>query len=102
MPPFFPILRRTRLSERCNGRDPARARLAAHPGSSTLSSIRPLPPVSHQHRLAQAVANLLLRFKARYVRGVYRFDNAGVNWMGAASKPEATGGARGVDRRDNA
>ena len=80
VPPFFPIrLRRTRLSERCNGRYPARTHLAAHPGSSTLSSIRPLPPVSHQHQLAQAAANLLLRFNANYVAGVYRYDNAGVN-----------------------
>jgi hypothetical protein len=83
VPPFFPIRpRRTRLSERSNGRDPARAHLPAHPGSSALSSIRPLPPVSHQHRLAQAVANLLLRFNACYVGGVYRFDNRGVNWGG--------------------
>jgi len=73
--------RRTRLSERYNGRDPARAHLLRlTPASSTLSSIRPLPPVSHQHRLAQAVANLLLRFDANYVGGVYRSDNGGVNW----------------------
>lgn len=79
-PRCHPSSRLGELSERSNGRYPARAGPAAHPGGSTLSSIRPLPPVSHQHRLAQAVANLLLRFTAVYVGGVYRFDNAGVNF----------------------
>lgn len=76
VPPFFPPC--GELSERCNGRDPAGARLAS-PRRLHAEFGPHWPPVLHRHRLARAVAEptaalqrLLGRIVSGHKRGVKR------------------------------